>query len=540
MTPALRCLAGLLLAASLLTTASAVERQAHATGRVAPAHQWEPVDLVFTVEAAGDQPFEADFSATFKSDGRTLTVPGFYNGGREYLVRFTPPAAGEWAYTTASSVASLDGLAGELNAEPARDGRRGGIVIDPESSIRLAYENGEAYYPIAFEADWLFALDAENADGAPVAERFIRDLAENGYNQVVLNVFAYDVNWAKDPGLKPEHEFGSPRVFPFGGDNENPDHGVLDVEYFKRFDRVIEALDREGIAAHLMIYVWNKRVAWPEANSAEDNRYFDYVAKRYQAFPNLIWDISKEALGYGHTDVGYITSRIEHLREIDAYQRLITVHDYGYNARRPETVDFISVQLWQSELYHVMRNVREKFPDQPILNIEHGGYERGPYTVFTGAYTSSEVCLERAYQCVFAGTYPSHYWQGAAWNVIVPDWKQLPEDERPRFEYYRHLQKLVEHYDLNALRAGDKMSNSGFCLHNGVDRYVYYVPKENDAMGVNLPKSYHGRELTITWFDPFTGEFQEPERLTMKKWLGVTKPDTGRFSVVIVEVQPEG
>lgn len=536
-----RSLSTLLLGLLLAAPVAALERHTHQPGATAEAHQWDALDLVFTAEAATTQPTDVAFSASFKSDaGDTLDAPGFYNGAREYVVRFTPPSPGAWRYTTISSVASLDSLKGSIEAKPARDGRRGGIVIDPDSSIRLAYENGDGYYPIAFEADWLFALDAENPDGAPVAERFIQDLADNGYNQVVLNVFAYDVNWAKDKKLKPEHEFGSPSAFPFGGDNQNPDHGRLNIEYFQRFDRVIEALDEAGIAAHLMVYVWNKRVAWPEANSEEDNRYFDYVAKRYQAFPNLIWDISKEALGYGHDDVGYITSRIDRLRKIDAYQRLITVHDYNYNANHPDKVDFISVQLWQSGLYHVMRDVRKKFPDQPILNIEHGGYERGPYVVFPGAYPSSVVCLERAYECVFAGTYPSYYWQGAAWNVIVPDWRDLPESDRPHFEYYRHLKMLIDRCDLNTLKAGDTMSNSGYCLHNGDDVYIYYVPKENYAIGLNLPKKFFGRQIAMTWFDPFTGDFDEPKIVTMKKWLGSTKPDTGRFGVLIVEVQPEG
>ncbi|MFT5405799.1 MAG: hypothetical protein ACI9DF_004654, partial [Verrucomicrobiales bacterium] len=67
-----------------------------------------------------------------------------------------------------------------------------------------------------------------------------------------------------------------------------------------------------------------------------------------------------------------------------------------------------------------MREVSSEFAKKPILNIEHGGYEAGPYVVFTGSYTSPEACLERAYQCVFEGTYPTHYWQGAAWNVIIP------------------------------------------------------------------------------------------------------------------------
>ena len=69
-------------------------------------------------------------------------------------------------------------------------------------------------------------------------------------------------------------------------------------------------------------------------------------------------------------------------------------------------------------------------PGKPILNIEHGGYQRGPYHVFTGNYKSQEVCLERAWQCVFAGTYHTQYWQGAAWNVIVPDIEAFPLEDR--------------------------------------------------------------------------------------------------------------
>lgn len=534
-----RFLALILLAAA--SPGAAVEGVQYSPGRTVSARQWDPIDIAFQVEEVPADPFEVDFVATIKNAaGRRFEVPGFYNGGGQYLVRFTPPTSGVWQYTTSSSVPALEGQQGEISAGVAAEGRPGAIVVDADRPDRFRYENGGSYYPIAFECDWLFALDAENPDDIPVTRRFVDRLAESGLNQVVMNVFAYDVAWAKDKRLKPEHDYGSPRVFPFGGDNDSPDYEQLNVEYFKRLDRVVEYLDQKGIAAHLMIYVWNKRVAWPESGSDADNRYFDYVVKRYQAFPNLVWDISKEALGYGHTDIGYISERIERLRGLDAFDRLVTVHDYSYCRRFPKKLDFISVQLWQSELHSVMRNVVKDFPGQPILNIEHGGYEAGPYVVFEGSYTSAEVCLERAYQCVFAGTYPSYYWQGAAWNVIVPDVESLPAAERPRFDYYRHLSELNERVSLGELTAGDKKCNSGFCLHNGTDLYVYYVPKENIALGVHLPKGLRGRRIEGVWFDPFTGEYSEPEVKKINQWPGFRKPAGDRFAVLIVRVLPEG
>lgn len=508
------------------------------------ARQWEITTLSFNSNQARPDAVDVDFSAELSNDaGDRFDVPGFWNGGNEYLIRFTPTRSGTWRYATKSSLPELNEKTGEFDASSANQGRKGGVIVPSDSPRRFGYQNGDSYFPIAFECDWLFALDAENPDDFPKTRTFVDSLADNGFNQVVMNVFAYDVTWKKDAKLVAEHDFGSPNVFPFAGSNSDPDHSRLNIDYFKRLDRVIAYLDQKGIAAHLMIYVWNKQVNWPDANSEADNRYFDYVVKRYQAYPNLIWDVSKEALGYGHTDIHFISDRIDRLRKLDAHDRLVTVHDYGYCRRFPDKLDFISVQLWGSELYGVMRKMTEQFPKKPILNIEHGGYEEGPYRVFTGNYTSPDVCLERAYQCVFAGTYPTHYWQGAAWNVIIADIESLEPRLRPKLEYYRHLSHLVEKYGLAELQAGGKHSNSGFCLHDGADLYVYYVPKENMSMNLRFPKEKRGQTMMLTWFDPFTGVYGDPIEKEIVQWPIAEKPtvenaETGRFAVLIVNTQP--
>ena len=186
-----------------------------------------------------------------------------------------------------------------------------------------------------------------------------------------------------------------------------------------------------------------------------------------------------------------------------------------------------------------MRKVVADMPGKPILNIEHGGYERGPYHVFTGNYTSAEVCLERAYQCVFAGTYPTHYWQGAAWNVIVPDIDALPVGDRPKLEYYRHMRSFVDKYEIDKLTAGEKKSNAGFSLHNGKDLYIYYVPKECDFIGLRLPKELRGGSMEGTWFNPFTGEYSEPNRKEIPQWPAFEVPKGEGFRILIVRTTNE-
>lgn len=525
----------LILFPMLLSIARSEDSVSRISENTIIASRWDVLDICFNTDNLPNNPFDLEFSATFtSSSGQSIEVPGFYNGGSEFLIRFTPSKPGIWNYVTHSSQKSLNNQAGKVDVQPGKQQRRGGIIIDPHSSRRFIYENGDDYYPIAFECDWLFALDAVNQAAIPQTEMFVNTLTACGFNQVVMNVYAHDVSWKKDVSLPAKYDYGNPSVFPFGGTNSLPDHSQINVKYFQQLDRVIECLDQKGIVAHLMIYVWNKEVNWPEARSDADNRYFDYVVKRYQSYPNLVWDISKEALGYGHNDVTYIHDRIERLVRLDKYDRLITVHDYGYCRKFPERVDFVSVQLWSSELYGVMRNVVKQIPGKPILNIEHGGYERGPYVVFTGNYTSPEVCLERAYQCVFAGTYPTHYWQGAAWNVLIADIEELSPETRPRLDYYRHLRDFVEKYRITYLVAGDKQSNAGFCLHDGDGLYLYYVPKECEFLGLRLPEELHGGNMTVTWFNPFDGSYSSPSDMKITQWPSVAKSNGDGFRVLIV------
>ncbi|MDP3072443.1 MAG: DUF5060 domain-containing protein [Opitutaceae bacterium] len=534
-----RCLAvGLAFWALPLVTALPVPSAPFRSGAEVTTEQWQPFDLVFSAPTGAGHPFDVEFSAAFTGPaGEKLIIPGFFDGPGRTVLRFAPPRAGRWTFTTASAVPGLNQLSGAIRATAAGPGRHGPLGIDPKNPRQFAHADGTPSFPIAFEADWLFALDAENPAGIPKTVSLVRHIAANGFNQVVMNVYAYDVTWPRDHQLDPAHDYGRPRIFPFGGDNTNPDFSTLNVAFFQHLDRVIAHLDQRGLIAHLMIYVWNKQVSWPAARSAEDNRYFDYIVKRYQAFPNMLWDVSKEATGYGRNDMPYIAERAARLRALDAGRRLVTVHDYGYCSRYPDTVDFISIQTWASELWHVMMDVRAKHPTKPILNIEHGGYERGPIHVFTGSYLDPEVCLERAYQIVFAGAFPTHYWQDTSWNVVIHDPSVLPEADRPRLHYYRHLATLAARYGFTGLEPEPRRSNNGFCLSNQRDLFVYLVPRETSAFVVRPPKEAKGT-LHATWFDPFSGASRMETPRPIGSDLFFTPPAPGRMAVLIVRLAP--
>ena len=71
-------------------------------------------------------------------------------------------------------------------------------------------------------------------------------------------------------------------------------------------------------------------------------------------------DFSKEALFYGRATPEYIKGRIERLRQLNYFNRLVTVHDYKYCAKYPEQVDFISTQDWGHDISDVEKQLITK------------------------------------------------------------------------------------------------------------------------------------------------------------------------------------
>jgi len=468
--------------------------------------KYEVLDIVFNSKKNAKAPFEVEFGAVFTSpSGTNMNISGFYNGGKEWLLRFSANEIGSWSYTTYSSLKQLNNKTGKVVVNKAKVNKHGGIVIDKNNSKKFAYEDGSPYFIQSFEADWLFALDYNNVEATPKTEHLLNLFAKNGFNQIVTTMYSYEVRWDKDKKLAahPEHEFGGrDDIYPFLGNNKNPNHSSLNVTFFQRFDRVINLMNERDIVAHLMVYVWNKKVNWPKTGSLEDNRYFDYVIKRYSAFSNVIWNVSKEAFRH---EKSYMLGRVNRTRELDAYNRLVTIHDFS----EKETLDFISLQNWKSEIYtHMLDEYKEN--NKPVLNIEHGGYEQSTYVVFPGDYTNPELCLRRNYMSYFAGVYANYYWQDIAWNVMVHNPFELGNDfVKPKLEYYKHLKDFFTRVDYQKFNPEPSKNRSGYCLKSRDEEYLYYIPKENYQLSNYSKKGIGVKKGTVQWFNTLTGEYSE-------------------------------
>ncbi len=428
----------------------------------------EPLDIAIEGTSPCVQPFLARVEGLFEGPGgEALRIPGFYDGGA-WKVRFAPSVAGRWRYRVAALDIEGPLPSGEIEAV-ASDNRRvhGVLGIDPDHPYHFRFADGEHHFMMPYECDWLWALELADPSGRSL-RALLDPVAEAGFNGIILNLYAHDTTWR--PGQTRVEDYGPPPAYPWEGTNERPDHSRMNCAFFAAFDRVMRALAERGMVAHLFLKVYNKGVSWPERRSVEEDLFFRYVVARYQAFPLLVWDFSKES--FYEPDKDYIRERVACVRALDAYGHLLTVHDdaifYGLHGG---AVDFVTLQ--QHSDFHSAILVERSLRRSPVFNSELG-YEWGPggeKDLTYGRGQSPEELVHRAWLTVMAGGYPAYYYTYTAWDVI------LPEHRPPGYRYWRILQDFmtsIRWWELDPLPAR-RLHSKGPALYGPGGEMVFYV-----------------------------------------------------------------
>jgi len=461
--------------------------------------RWEPRDFAFRSTRRHANPFKVRFGAEVRGPGGpAFTTLGFYDGSRVWKVRIAPNAEGQWSLVTRSDDRSLDGrhlaFTCVANENPSV---HGGLRVDPEHPHHFLFEDGTRHFLMGYECDWLWALDMRDPT-LPTLSRFLDKLAAHGFNHVILNAYAHDCAWQQ--GRTGDDDYGPPPSFAWQGSNARPRHDRFNLRYWRHYDRVVGALHRRGIAAHILIKVYNKMVRWPEPASLNDDVYFRWLVARYAAYPNVIWDFSKEA--HNETDLAYKRGRLRLLREADPYRRLITVHDddraYDANAYDP-FADFRSDQ--QHSDWHATIVRQRRLHKWPVVNVEFG-YEHGPGgpddLTYRVGQPPEEVC-RRAWEICMAGGYTAYYYTYTAWDVIRPD------DTPPGYAHFRRLREFFEGTRYWLMEPSDHLVSAGHCLANPGEEYVVFL---DQPTVFTLELARGGGPLAGEWFQPFTGRRQ--------------------------------
>jgi len=470
---------------------------AQATGSVVSVEQYHPHDFALRAAPPAGNPFDVELRGEFTGPANTrLVVPGFYDGDGVWKIRFSATRPGRWRMKTGSSLVELSGKSWEISAAPNRQPEiHGGLRVDPARPFHFVWEDGARHFLLGYECDWLWALDLTESGGdpeLPKTRRLVESIRRHGFNHVILNVYAHDTNWSK--GRQNQWDYGPPALYAWEGTNDTPDHSRPNPKFFQHYDRVVDLLHRNGIVAHIMLKVYNKLVNWPAPGSPEEEKYFRYLAARYQAYGNVVWDFSKEA--YYEKDEQLQKRLLALVRRTDAYRRLLTVHDddaFEWDPALGGILDFRSDQQhthW-AEMVAFDRNFRKR----PVVNVEFG-YERGVETLPTYRVQQDwpEV-LRRAYLIYLAGGYGAYYYSNTAWDLVKF------EPEPPGYARFKLLKDVFTALPYWEMEPAGELAVGGPCLARRGSHYLCYV--EGAQIRINLTSAQG--PLAAEWIDTWTG-----------------------------------
>ena len=339
-------------------------------------------EWTFTASVSYRDPYnDVDFAAyVITPTGARMHVPGFWNGGSRFAIRFSPAEAGRYHLETTCSSSSDSGLHGrkrEFNAESVRNPRDRGLerLTISNDGRSLAYVDGAPFFWLG--DTWWMGL-SRRMDWPRGFSEISLDRAEKGFSVIQIIAGPYPDMTAFDP--RGEGEGG----FPLERDFKR-----VRPEYFSFADRKIAHLVKSGLHP-CIVGMWGYYLI--EMGTDVVKRYWRYLIARYGAYP-VLWCAAGEAAmpfylsGTKEADVvrqrdGW-TDVIREIKSCDPYRNPITIHptDSGRNqVTDPKTLDFDMLQTGHSgyaslpNTFESVQKSRRGKPTMPVV-VSETNYE---------------------------------------------------------------------------------------------------------------------------------------------------------------------
>lgn len=310
----------------LIATTSVLQSQEAADRVACPAWQPQKIRLV----AEKDHPwwsFPVRACFTHRETGDEITLSSFWDGNRDWMVRFAPTRVGTWTYRTSSADAGLDGRTGQLlvhaptEAEiAANPNYRGHLQISANGRF-FEYSDGT---PLLLLADTLWAGNTarcglgEKQDG-PFFQ-YLADRRAKGFTAVLMQYFHGYGDYPDSPGHR--NEGGKPFL---GQPAER-----LNPAHFQALDVRMRALWDRGFVAAIPTTWWGKTKR-ASFTIQDARRTSAYCAVRYGAY-NALWSLSGE-YQYTFRDCGWTPEQINSLGDVvqrhNPYRHPLSIHPSG-------------------------------------------------------------------------------------------------------------------------------------------------------------------------------------------------------------------
>jgi hypothetical protein len=233
-----RRLAVPIAALGLLTAPGAAGGDTSAPAGSERVERWGRFEAAFESTVGYEDPLHdlERFAVRFVSPtGRTRTVPGFWDGGRLFRVRFSPDEEGAWNWETDASDtanAGLHGVKGAFACVPSSRAEpiyRRGRVVRPKGAYHLSHADGTPFFWAACTA-WNGALKSTDEEW----DAYLSHRAQAGYSVIQFVATQWRGGAADATGDVAFEGAGRIRVRP---------------SFFQRLDGRVDRINAHGLVA---------------------------------------------------------------------------------------------------------------------------------------------------------------------------------------------------------------------------------------------------------------------------------------------------
>lgn len=371
-----------------LAAAGVAATPALAQGGPSQTERWGVHELSFDGPATGNPFVDVTLTAIFRRAGRTIRVPGFYDGDGVYRVRFSPPETGRWAWTTQASASELAGKSGSFDCVAPAPGNHGPIRVTLDG-YHFEHADGTPFrqigttcYAWALQSDAKCARTLETLKAAPFNK--LRMLVTPNVEAVATNPFARTGTGPRDW-----------------------DPARFDPAYFRRYEDRIIRLGQLGIQADVILFhPYDEARGYNDMKRADDERYIRYCAARWGAYAHVWWSMANEYDVVKTKTVADWDHLFEVLVAADPHDRLRSIHNLNvyYDHRKP-WITHASVQNGAAVLDDNRAAIHREFTLKPVI-FDEVVYE-GNSTLRWGNLTGEQM-VERFWWGLIGGTYVGH------------------------------------------------------------------------------------------------------------------------------------
>jgi hypothetical protein len=515
-------------------------------------HQWDVFTISFRSSGKYSNPYmdiplskngdllKVNFIGTGGNAlNKVISVIGFWNGGSEWRVNFTPPVTGSWKYITISKDRGLNAKKGKLevvgwsdeekNANPVRHGF---VRVKKDGSMAghfFEYSDGQHFLWIG-DTWWNWTDRRIHFDSF---KKLVDNRSEKGFN--IGQLFVPGNGWSKESSLLDET------------------YTIPDIEHIKRVEEMISYANSKGIT--VWIHGWWSRPNMNNTIGAEKiKRWWRYLVHRFGAY-NVIWVLAGEynMNNYGGFSLDFWNGLGNLVKTEDPYERIVSVHNTppfwegGADAPQWSTGSVLHQEPWldynQSQVGH------GKFANEMISSVVTGDYHRIPskpivvtepwYEFIEGNASAMDIRFG-AWSAILSGAAGHTYGGGHVWLASVPE---APSDEKnwslangfaqTTYDYpgavsMKNLASFFKNVKWWNMSPHPELMTEypqPLCLADPGQEYIVYL-RYGGVFKLKMDGTASASEYSCQWYNPSTGILSDSKSVKGSSAMEFSTPES--------------